>query len=214
MCWLLNISEVMKTITLNVENQHIDCEGLNHLKYLKLNYKTRTTSEYSKSYLDFVIKNYKFQYPSLKDLKSALSASFLNFITMKTLDKKDVIGLGLLNLGQVFTAEWCDHICLELDSFQAWALAIDLPVDRPNTMNKHGIILYYLGFSLFFDELIRDYILPITSIYYQFEGGDSLDSHHAFTVEYFAGGKEGETELGFHVDDAEVCFMCTLCFLY
>jgi len=71
-------------------------------------------------------------------------------------------------------------------------------------MNKYGVILSYIGFSLFFDHLLERYINPLSNSLFKHIGGGTLDSHHAFTVEYRAGGGEGETNLGFHVDDSEV----------
>ena len=44
-------------------------------------------------------------------------------------------------------------------------------------------------------------LLPVTTVLFAKEGGDTLDGHHAFTVEY---QEDGDVSLGFHDDDSEV----------
>jgi hypothetical protein len=73
-------------------------------------------------------------------------------------------------------------------------------IQRPNSMNNYGVILENLGFAPFFDQVVQQ-LLPITSLVFAKEGCSTLDSHHAFTVDY---EPEGDVQLGFHVDDAEI----------
>ena len=112
---------------------------------------------------------------------------------------KNNVALGIFQL-RVFSESWCSGLISELTRYQEFMKASSTPIQRPNSMNHYGVILDQLGFRQFFDEVVQ-MLLPITSLLFSKEGGDTLDDHHAFTVEYEHGG---DTCLGFHVDDAEV----------
>ncbi|KAL9981094.1 hypothetical protein ACROYT_G009753 [Oculina patagonica] len=84
----------------------------------------------------------------------------------------------------------------------------DLPKGRPNTMNNYGILLNELGFDKgFFSPLRTNYLMPITRLLYPECGGDSLDSHKAFTVHYKIGE---DLDLSYHYDNAEVTLNVSL----
>jgi len=97
---------------------------------------------------------------------------------------------------QIFTLEFCRQLIEETEQFENSGL----PVTRPNTMNNYGAVLDDFGFEEFFDEL-TDYISPFSAILYPDYGGDSLDHHHAFIVQYKL--KE-DVSLDFHYDESEV----------
>eukprot|EP01113_Clastostelium_recurvatum_P029626 TRINITY_DN3577_c0_g1_i3.p1 TRINITY_DN3577_c0_g1~~TRINITY_DN3577_c0_g1_i3.p1 ORF type:complete len:166 (-),score=46.23 TRINITY_DN3577_c0_g1_i3:2-499(-) len=68
-------------------------------------------------------------------------------------------------------------------------------------MNRYGLILDEIGFYPLFDKLREEYIVPLSSTLYPQYGGASLDSHHAFIVQY---KMAEDRKLDFHFDDAEV----------
>ena len=115
------------------------------------------------------------------------------------------IGFGIFKI-KVFNLLWCQRMIKEIDKFHEWAFQNGQSVSRPNSMNKYGVILENLGFGPFFDELVSNYISPVAKALFPLVLGEGevLDLHHSFTVEYRSGGGEGETKLGFHVDDAEI----------
>lgn len=115
------------------------------------------------------------------------------------------IGFGIFKI-KVFSLLWCQRLIKEIDNFHEWADQNGISVSRPNSMNKYGVILEQLGFGPFFTELVSNYISPLAKALFPLVLGEGevLDHHHSFTVEYRSGGGEGESKLGFHVDDAEI----------
>ncbi|XP_069135987.1 2-oxoglutarate and iron-dependent oxygenase domain-containing protein 2-like [Argopecten irradians] len=104
----------------------------------------------------------------------------------------------------VFTEEFCRLFMEELENFEK----SDCPKGRPNTMNKYGILLNELGFDECFLNQLRDnYLHKIASILFPDWGGEHLDSHKAFIVQY----KMGEDlDLNYHYDNAEVTLNVSL----
>jgi len=77
----------------------------------------------------------------------------------------------------------------------------NIPVHRPNSMNNYGIIIDDLGYRSAIDMLMKNYVSPISSLFYKHHYGASLDNHHCFLVRY----KKGEDlDLALHTDDSEV----------
>ena len=141
-----------------------------------------------------------------KEFQSLVTATKDNPTMMASLMPS--FGFGVFKI-KVFTLSWCQRLISEIDRFHEWAYQNCIPVSRPNSMNKYGVILDQLGFSPFFAELVSNYISPIAKALFPLVLGtgevqEVLDHHHAFTVEYRSGGGEGESKLGFHVDDAEI----------
>jgi hypothetical protein len=97
--------------------------------------------------------------------------------------------------------EYCTELLEEASWFEAWASQAELPLIRPNTMNNHGLVLDSIGFAPFLQELMTEYVTPFASLVYPDVGGDSLDSHHGFIVEYEIGK---DVSLDFHVDASDV----------
>lgn len=97
----------------------------------------------------------------------------------------------------VLSPEFCSALCAELSSFEESGL----PMGRPNSMNRHGLLLSELGFGPLLDELLAGYVQPLAALLYPHAGGGSLDSHRAFTVKYRPGPDE---QLSRHYDNAEV----------
>jgi len=97
---------------------------------------------------------------------------------------------------EIFNLEFCRQLIEETENFENSGL----PVTRPNSMNNYGAILDDFGFEAFFSTL-TEYISPFASILFPEYGGDSLDDHHAFIVQYKL--KE-DVDLDFHYDESEV----------
>jgi hypothetical protein len=97
--------------------------------------------------------------------------------------------------------EYSKELLEEVAWFENWCRYHDLPLMRPNTMNHYGTILDTLGFGSFLHELMTEYIAPIAAREYADVGGDTLDGHHGFIVEYQVGK---DVKLDFHVDASDV----------
>ncbi|KAM7279418.1 hypothetical protein ACFE04_006552 [Oxalis oulophora] len=102
---------------------------------------------------------------------------------------------------EIFNRQFCDTLIAEVENFEKWVDDKNVKILRPNTMNNYGTVLDDIGFETMLNKLVDQYISPIAKVFYPEVGGTSLDSHHGFIVEY---GEGKDTDLGFHVDDAEV----------
>eukprot|EP00445_Apocalathium_hangoei_P043562 CAMPEP_0203973164 /NCGR_PEP_ID=MMETSP0359-20131031/99446_1 /ASSEMBLY_ACC=CAM_ASM_000338 /TAXON_ID=268821 /ORGANISM="Scrippsiella Hangoei, Strain SHTV-5" /LENGTH=361 /DNA_ID=CAMNT_0050911311 /DNA_START=28 /DNA_END=1113 /DNA_ORIENTATION=+ len=99
----------------------------------------------------------------------------------------------------VFTAEFCDLLEAEIAHFEASGL----PVARPNSMNRFGVVLRELGMcEEFLDPLVAGCLNPI-AVRLLPEFTETLDSYRPFTVKYEATA-EGDRDLNLHYDNAEV----------
>ncbi|MBL8799532.1 MAG: hypothetical protein JNM56_36960, partial [Planctomycetia bacterium] len=96
---------------------------------------------------------------------------------------------------------FCRELLDEVACFENWCRYRDLPLLRPNTMNRYGTILDTVGFGPLLHRLMTEYVSPFAAREYADVGGDSLDGHHGFIVEYQVGKDE---KLDFHVDASEV----------
>ena len=75
-------------------------------------------------------------------------------------------------------------------------------------LNPSQILLNEIGFDEgFLSPLRSKYLIPITRILYPECGGDTLDSHKAFTVHYKIGE---DIDLSYHYDNAEVTLNVSL----
>lgn len=100
----------------------------------------------------------------------------------------------------MFTLEFCKLLEEELAHFEASGL----PKARPNSMNRHGILLPELGFNEhLFDQLLLD-IDALGSKFFPFHT-ETLDSYRVFTVKYDYEA-DGDRDLALHFDNAEVTF--------
>ena len=174
-----------------------------------------TSTSSIKELVQFTEQNYLIRDEDLLQLHGSdvLHERFLSIVELSKCDPSNLttqisnVGFGIYGL-KVFTHSWCRRLIRELDQLQVWASENNVKIRRPNSMNKRGVILGDLcGFGAFFDELVKFYITPIAKILFPLilaDKMDVLDSNHTFTVEYISGGGEGDTKLGFHVDDAEI----------
>lgn len=96
---------------------------------------------------------------------------------------------------------FCNELLEEVACFENWCRYRELPLIRPNTMNRYGTVLATLGFDPLLHELMTNYVAPIALREYADVGGATLDSQHGFIVEYQPGK---DVSLDFHVDTSDV----------
>ncbi len=101
----------------------------------------------------------------------------------------------------LFQPDFCYKFLEEVLWFESWCEKEKIKMQRPNSMNNYGVILADLGFTSFLNKLMTEKIVPFSSLLFKDVGGDSLDEHHGFIVEYRMGK---DTSLGYHTDDSEV----------
>lgn len=95
----------------------------------------------------------------------------------------------------------CAGLRDEVTRYTAWAAASRVPVVAPNSMNRYGLVLDSNedpGGRWPLTPL-REALAPLTSRL--FPELAPLDGHHGFVVRY---ALDGDRDLGFHADDAEV----------
>jgi len=96
----------------------------------------------------------------------------------------------------MFTDEFCDLFCDELDHFQT----LGLPAARPNSMNNYGLILNKIGFEPMMTKLQQEFLKPLFAELFPTLGID-IDMHHTFTVQYKPQEDRG---LDMHTDDSHI----------
>ena len=101
----------------------------------------------------------------------------------------------------LFTADYCARLLEELHRRQRFAERVGRALRRPNSMNRDGVILEEVGFEALLDDLLARVAVPLGRWGFAHVGGDALDHHHGFTVEY---SPERDRDLSLHIDDAEV----------
>ncbi|XP_035218960.1 2-oxoglutarate and iron-dependent oxygenase domain-containing protein 2-like isoform X2 [Stegodyphus dumicola] len=135
-----------------------------------------------------------------------LASSFLtlvqtakNFGFQKTLQTLDVISEEKQLYGfQVFKENFCLALLDEIAHYEE----SNLPKERPNTMNKYGVLLDELGFHDEFSCILRvKYLDTLAAVLFPEWRGKGLDSHKIFTVGYKIGH---DVDLSYHFDNCEV----------
>lgn len=108
--------------------------------------------------------------------------------------------LGVYSFGFLkpeFNVKWMEEIA----HFKKFCEDNKIPAQAPNTMNNYGVILDDIGFKHLIEQINEKVISPISKQLWWDMGQDSLDHHHAFTVEYAA---NKDKKLDLHRDDSEV----------
>jgi hypothetical protein len=136
--------------------------------------------------------------PSVRD---ALSRAAL----VNSTDERSAILAGLLeeeSAGvysfQLFSPEFCAMFLAEVDNYKASGL----PIRRPNSMNRYGLIVNEIGMYDMISVLQAKLLQPIAQYIFPVEGS-KFDSHHSFMVQYKQGEDAG---LDMHTDDSDVTF--------
>eukprot|EP00931_Biecheleriopsis_adriatica_P094605 TRINITY_DN68232_c0_g1_i1.p1 TRINITY_DN68232_c0_g1~~TRINITY_DN68232_c0_g1_i1.p1 ORF type:complete len:364 (+),score=61.01 TRINITY_DN68232_c0_g1_i1:39-1130(+) len=105
-------------------------------------------------------------------------------------------GVGVYSF-DVFTPEFCKMLVEEVDHAQD---NFGKLLDRPNGMNRFGMVLNQVGLQPAITELQETYITPLQHFLYGVEGHDP-DDHHCFVVRYKKGEDIG---LDMHSDSSDV----------
>ena len=107
----------------------------------------------------------------------------------------------------MFQKQFCNDLIEEIEHFELSGM----PVSRPNSMNKYGVILDEMGLKRTMTLLREKVCQPLFGqLYSSRAGSGALDEHHAFIVQYAREDSvsdvalKGDIDLGFHVDDAEL----------
>jgi hypothetical protein len=116
---------------------------------------------------------------------------------VKTLGLRRLDALSPLYELPIFSPAFCAQLNSELAHFEQSGL----PMGRPNSMNRHGVLLSELGFGPLLNWLLAEYLRPIAAALFPHAGGATLDSHRSFTVKY---GRSAEESLALHYDNSEV----------
>lgn len=88
---------------------------------------------------------------------------------------------------ELFTPEFCDLLLEEVENAQATARE---HLERPNGMNRYGIVLNQLGLEPLITALQQEHLKPMQEALYP-GPGTSPDDHHCFIVRYKAGEDVG-----------------------
>merc|ERR1712100_30684 len=147
--------------------------------------------------VSFIKKHYQPKHPQIYNLnRSFFCKEFLDVFDKSPQNTIDQImnkeTETKLYSFELFNEEFRKLLVEEVENFENSGL----PISRPNSMNNYGLILDEIGFTKFFDDLIEDYICPLSKIIFP-KYGSNLDSHHAFIVKYKLGE---DTNLDFHYD--------------
>ena len=96
----------------------------------------------------------------------------------------------------VFKKSFAKDLLSELKHFKSSGI----PHERPNSMNKHGILLDEIGFQDFMNQFRVNFIQPWARKLFKIPDLE-LDSHKAFVVKY---ALDEDTELSSHFDNSEI----------
>ena len=104
----------------------------------------------------------------------------------------------------LFTQEACEALLAVTEAHEAFCASKGVPVQRPNSMNRYGVILRSIGLAPFVSALTAAVLQPLTGAIFPLEGlqGGGCSSNHSFIVAYDA--EEGKDRLlDMHTDDSE-----------
>lgn len=142
-------------------------------------------------------------HPSLRTFAPAtdLDPAFRVALRSGRLDQACVSVHPDLYLCRPFSQDWQRRLVEEVLHVSAWATREGRTVSPPNSMNRTGLVLADIGLGPALASAMRAVVSPLAARLFPEVGGESLDDAHAFTVSY---RPDGDTGLGFHVDDSEV----------
>ncbi|CAD7937837.1 unnamed protein product [Amoebophrya sp. A25] len=106
-----------------------------------------------------------------------------------------------------FSEALCDKLVAEIEHATALANmddrdegSLDGYLDRPNGMNRFGIVLNQLGLEPFASYLQTNFVYPLAKSVFPIEA-EQFDDHHCFCVRY---SDDLDTGLDMHEDDSDV----------
>lgn len=104
---------------------------------------------------------------------------------------------------RIFSQDVCGRLMEEVDNFNEFSASTGLPVTRPNSMNRFGLIMNDIGFLNAMNMLMHKFIQPFASAFFSERLGEgfAFRSQHTFVVRY----KMGEDlDLKTHRDDSDL----------
>ena len=97
----------------------------------------------------------------------------------------------------LFQRDFARRLLAEADRFQA----AGLNHTRPNSMNVKGAVLAEMGLRKLASRIMAEYFVPIARVFFPTWGGDVLNAHHSFIVQY---GADADRSLDVHMDQSDV----------
>uniref|UniRef100_A0ACD5VP48 Uncharacterized protein n=1 Tax=Avena sativa TaxID=4498 RepID=A0ACD5VP48_AVESA len=106
---------------------------------------------------------------------------------------------------------FCKMLMNEVENFQNWALREKQEINNPDSLGEpaRGTTISDIGMKGMLDDLMKQFISPISKVLFPEVGGGCLDSQNSFVVPY--GGDEGELSfdeddngMEMHVDDSDI----------
>jgi len=134
-----------------------------------------------------------------ENLKRWLAPSFLRAATAEHPDFKDVLreeAPGVFSF-EMFDMEFCNLLLEEIDHAQQTAREV---LDRPNGMNRYGVVLNQLGLEPLITQLQQEYLMPLMTSLFPTES-NGCEDHHCFIVRY---RHDEDVGLDMHEDDSDV----------
>jgi hypothetical protein len=112
------------------------------------------------------------------------------------------------NASGVWAFELFDpEYCRETESFLAgWASACGDTKSRPNSMNRHGVLLDEVEdlTQTVSDPLLAYILRPLATVLFPQDGGATLDHHRTFSVVYRAGNSGGDSDAALPTSATEI----------
>jgi hypothetical protein len=138
-------------------------------------------------------------FSSIKSLSSSSTSTSLDELTrLKLLTQ---VGSGIYSF-PCFKSTFCHQLLEESVSYIQYAQAYDLPIARPNSMNRYGLVLNLIGMRDLLSHLQHEYLHPISFFFFPIESTTkAFTDHHSFIVSY---EPSRDRSLDLHTDDSEV----------
>ncbi|CAK9113543.1 unnamed protein product [Durusdinium trenchii] len=163
-------------------------------------------SELRKHYFGDVYKEGRYEplHPELfenphENVRRWLAPTFLSAATAEHPNFKDVLREetpGVFSF-DLLSSEFCDLLLEEVDHAQKTAREA---LDRPNGMNRYGVVLNQLGLEPLITVIQQEYLMPLMASLFPLESQECQD-HHTFIVRYKA---DEDIGLDMHEDDSDV----------
>lgn len=102
----------------------------------------------------------------------------------------------------VFSSEFIRIFDEEVANFYHKSEEKNIPIHRPNSMNKYGVVLNEIGMRPLITSFQQKYLWPVAKRLFPIHASQ-FDDHHSFIVRYQAGEDLG---LDMHTDDSDVTF--------
>jgi hypothetical protein len=99
-----------------------------------------------------------------------------------------------------FSLEFCQILLNECERYIQYANRNNIPIHRPNSMNRYGLVLTKIGMNPWITNLQQKYLLPISRKFFPMEASE-FTSHHSFIVSY---EPQRDRSLDLHTDDSDV----------